>query len=125
MQDNNFEQFKSLEKYMDAQFGALKESIAGVNKQLEKINGRVGRHDDQIAGLKGHYLSRRDECPFREDIETLSDSFLKDTGLAEYIKQQDHKREKEMERKHRSLKTTIAIMGFIITLATFFINYLF
>lgn len=124
MQDNNFEQFKSLEKYMDAQFGALKESIEGVNKQLEKINGRVGRHDDQIAGLTGHYLSRRDECPFREDIQTLSDSFLKDTGLTEYIEQQDNKREKEMERKHQSLKTAIAVMGLVITIVTFLINYL-
>ena len=117
-------------KAVDDSFKNVDERFKGLNERLDKINGRVGKSEESIKVIQGHEPIRANTCPFRDDVKVLKEEFLRDVTITEYLKEQElikqeQEREKEKRREARERKTRmiISIVGALVTVATFLINY--
>lgn len=75
----DMQDFKELVKTVDGMKQVLNEvKNDGKNslKQLEIINGRVGRAEKKIQGLELSRASRADKCPFKDEIKENSNHVL-------------------------------------------------
>ncbi len=121
---------RTLEKLLDLHFKRVDEKFQAVNDRLDKINGRVGKSEESIKTIQGHEPVRANTCPYRDDVKVLKEEFLRDVTITEYLKEQEiinqeQEREKEKRREARERKTRmiISVVGALVTVATFLINY--
>jgi hypothetical protein len=121
---------RTLEKLLDLHFKRVDEKFQAVNDRLDKINGRVGKSEQAIKIIEGHEPIRANTCPFKDDVKVLKDEFLRDVTITEYLKEQESIKqeqekikEKRREARERKTRTLVSVVGAIVTIATFLINY--
>lgn len=121
---------ESLEKLINLRFKHVESTLEGVNLRLDKINGRVGKSEDLIRDIQYLDKARETTCPWKSDIKVLKEDFLRDITITEFLKEQEIEKQKIEDAKEkrsiareRKTRTIVAIVGSIVTVATFLINY--
>lgn len=108
-----------LEKFLESKIGNIDSNIADIKKVLEKINGRLNAHDEDIAALELLNAQHGNNCPHGKDIEMLLREFHGTQKVKEVQKETDSRE----ERRFRRLTFSLGVFTLCIMLLNLLLYY--
>lgn len=81
----NFKQIEILEReIITQQLDRIEEKTIEIKERVEKTNGSVLRHTEEIFQLKQSVQHTIDGCPQKEVIQKLHDNYQQNAGIAKW-----------------------------------------
>lgn len=113
--------------YVEKRFDHVDNTNNDIKKTLEKINGRIGKAEDNIRyiekDLSGHVI----KCPIRIDVERLKQKNATEDSLESFIIKQNEETQEKDKKRNRQLITWVTVISLVFSVvfgvATFIIYF--